>query len=472
MAPDDPVTALGARASAERLGSPAFRAAHGVRLAYAAGSMAKGIAAPDLVIRMAKARLLSWYGAGGQRPVAIRSAVRRIAAAVGPAGPGGAPWGVNLLHPIGMPELEDATVDLFLEEGVREVEAAAYIEVTPSLVRYRLTGLRAGPDGLPLPANRVLGKASRLEVAEQFLSPPPPAVVAALRDAGRITAEAAALASRLPLADDVCAEADSAGHTDRRVALVLLPSVRRLRDASAARHGFGGPGAAPAPRVGLAGGLGSPEALAAAFAMGADFVLTGSINQCTVEAATSDAVKDLLARAGPQDMDLAPAGDMFEIGARVQVLRRGLMFGPRANQLYELWRRYDGLDDIPPARLAQVERQCFGRSVAAVWEETRRHYADAAPHILEAAERNPKQKLAMVLRWYWIHANRLAMAGDEAGRADWQVHCGPAMGAFNDWVRGTPMEDWRSRHADEIAAALMTAAARLLAGEGSGRHGD
>jgi trans-AT polyketide synthase/acyltransferase/oxidoreductase domain-containing protein len=450
---------------AAALGAASFRRDHGVSLAYAAGAMAKGIASPELVIRMARAGLLSWYGAGGQRLNVVRSAIRRIRASVPP----GAPWGVNLLHPVGMPALEEALVDLLLEEQVREVEAAAYIEITLALVRYRLTGLTEGPDGAPRPAHRIVGKASRLEVAARFLAPPPPDMVAALLGSGRITAGEAALATRLPLVDDVCVEADSGGHTDRRVALVLLPSARRLRDRIAAEHGFGRSRNAAPPRVGLAGGLGTPEAIAAAFVMGADFVLTGSINQCTPEAGTSDAVKDLLAAAGPQDFDMAPAGDMFEIGARVQVLRRGLLFPARANQLYELWRHHDRLEDVPPATLARIERQCFGRGVDEVWEETRRHYAAAAPHVLAEAAANPKQKLAMVLRWYWIRANRLAVAGDMAERANWQIHCGPAMGAFNDWARDTSLADWRARHVDVIGRELMRQAASLL-GRGD-RHG-
>ena len=38
-----------------------------MRYAYVAGAMAKGIASPDLVIRMGAAGLLSYYGSGGQR---------------------------------------------------------------------------------------------------------------------------------------------------------------------------------------------------------------------------------------------------------------------------------------------------------------------------------------------------------------------------------------------------------------------
>jgi trans-AT polyketide synthase, acyltransferase and oxidoreductase domains len=42
-----------------------------------------------------------------------------------------------------------------------------------------------------------------------------------------------------------------------------------------------------APCIGLAGGMGTPFAVAAAFVMGADYVLTGSVNQACVEAGTS-----------------------------------------------------------------------------------------------------------------------------------------------------------------------------------------
>ena len=69
-------------------------------------------------------------------------------------------------------------------------------------------------------------------------------------------------------------------------------------------------------------GIGTPEAAAAAFLLGAEFIGTGSINQCTVEAGTSDSVKDLLQEANVQDTSYAPAGDMFEAGARVQVLKK------------------------------------------------------------------------------------------------------------------------------------------------------
>lgn len=440
--------------SAESLGSPAFRAAHGVRCAYVAGAMARGIASVELVTRMGRAGLLSYFGAGGLRLEALEQAIEQIQAAL----PDGQPYGVNLIHNVLMPEVEERTVDLLLARGVRRAEAAAYIQVTPALVRYRVSGLHRLPDGQVVAPNRVLGKASRPEVAEQFLSPPPAEVVAALAAEGRITAEEAALAGAVPLADDLCAEADSGGHTDKQVAWCILPSFLRLRERIALLHPRAGQ-----VRVGIAGGLGTPEAIAAAFVLGAEFVLTGSINQCTVEAGTSDAVKELLAAAGVQDTEMCPAGDMFEIGAKIQVLRRGVMFPGRANALYELYRRHDSIEALDARTLAKLERQYFGgRTVAEVWQETRDYYARVAPEQIAQAERNPKQRMGMIFRWYYVRAGRLAKAGRPEDRIDFEIHCGPAMGAFNAWVHGTPLADWRRRHVDEIGLKLMSEAARLL----------
>ncbi|HRY15056.1 MAG TPA: PfaD family polyunsaturated fatty acid/polyketide biosynthesis protein [Candidatus Competibacteraceae bacterium] len=437
----------------EALGSRTFRQQHQVKYAYVAGAMAKGVASPELVIRMGRARLLSYYGSGGQRLEVIAAAITRIRTELQPD----QPYGVNLLHNLLMPELEERTVDLLLQQEVREIEAAAYIHPTPALVRYRVNGLYRDAQGAVIAPNRVLGKASRPEVAQQFLAPPPAEIVAALRATGCITAAEAELASCIPLADDLCAEADSGGHTDRAVAYALIPTFLRLRDRAQAEYRYLQP-----PRIGGAGGLGTPESIAAAFMLGCEFVLTGSINQCTVEAGTSAAVKELLAAADIQDTDLCPAGDMFEIGAKVQVLKKGVLFPVRANKLYEIYRRYDTLEQLDSATRRLLEEKYFERSCEAVWAETRDYYAQAAPAELERAERAPKQKLAMILRWYFVRANRLALSGDPAGRVDYQIHCGPAMGAFNQWVRDTPLADWRNRHVDDIAERLMREAAALL----------
>ncbi|MGW7282864.1 PfaD family polyunsaturated fatty acid/polyketide biosynthesis protein [Streptomyces sp. NPDC054844] len=434
----------------EDLGSADFRADHGVAFAYASGSMYKAIASVELVVRMGRAGLLGYLGAGGLTEDELDASLRRIRAELGDG-----PFGVNLLA--ARPDREERTVDTFLRHGVRRIEAASFVQISPALVRYRLTGAHRRSDGAVQTPNRVMAKVSRQEVAEAFLAAPPATIVRDLVAAGRITPEEARLAASVAMCDDLCAEADSGGHTDQRPLTALLPAVLTLRDRVSLSHP-----AAGRVRIGAAGGIGTPEAAAAAFVMGADFVLTGSINQCTVEAGTSDTAKDLLQRAQVQDTALVPAGDMFEVGTKAQVLRRGLFFPARANKLYELWLRHESLDDLDPDTADHVQRRILGRTFEEVWQEVKDRYASTRPAVIERAEEDPKRRMALIFTWYFAKATRVALEGDADSRVDFQIPCGPALGALNERLRGTPREDWRARHPDDLARLIMTGAAELL----------
>jgi trans-AT polyketide synthase/acyltransferase/oxidoreductase domain-containing protein len=146
----------------------------------------------------------------------------------------------------------------------------------------------------------------------------------------------------------------------------------------------------------------------------------------------------------------------------VQVFKRGLLFPARAKKLYDLYRQHNSLDEIDAQTRAQIESRYFKRSFAEVYAETRDYYLPLMPEVIERAERDPKQKMALVFRWYLVHTNRLALRGDPGDKVDYQIHCGPALGAFNQWVKGSALEDWRQRHVDDIAQRLMTGAAELL----------
>ncbi|HEY6794250.1 MAG TPA: ACP S-malonyltransferase [Kineosporiaceae bacterium] len=434
-----------------RLGDEGFRRDHGLRHAYLAGSMYHGVSSTDLVTRMVRAGYLGFFGSGGLRVGAVDGAISRLERDLGP----GATFGMNLLCTLDDPRHEEALVECYLKRGVRLVEASAYPQLTPALLRWRFTGAHRDRQGRPVAVNRLIAKVSRPEVATAFLSPPPQALLDRLVAAGELTADEAELARSLPVSNDICVESDSGGHTDAGVALTLLPAMLELRRELAARYPV------PTPlRVGAAGGLGSPEALAAVFVLGADFVVTGSINQCTPEAGTSDAVKDLLAGLDVQDTTYAPAGDLFEIGARVQVVRKGTLFAARANKLYQLYRRYSGLESLDVASRRSVQ-EAFGRPLDDVWTEVAEYLAGRRPDELARAQEDPRKRMALVFRWYFRHTSRAALNGD-ADRVNYQIHCGPAMGSFNRWVRGTDLETWHARHVDVVADRLMRATADLL----------
>lgn len=432
----------------ERLGARAFLRAHGVRQCYHAGAMAGGIASTDLVISLAERGLLASFGAAGLPPDRVDGTLellrRRLA---------GQPYACNVIHSPSEPAMERDAVDACLRHGVRCVEASAFLDLTQDIVRYRAHGLSVARDGRVEIANRIIAKVSRREIAELFLRPAPSGLLDALLRGGQITAEQSRLAATVPMADDITAESDSGGHTDGRPLTVLLGEIIALRDEIGSSY------AGRTARVGAAGGIGTPAAAAAAFAMGADYVVTGSINQACVESAQSAAAKALLGAAEMTDCELAPSADMFEIGANVQVLRRGSMFAARARQLFELYRRHDSLADIPGPERAALERNIFRAPLEEVWAETRRYFADRDPAQIERAEGNEKRRMALVFRWYLGLSSRWATAGAADRVGDYQIWCGPAMGACNTWLRGTYLEPVGTRRAPELALHIMRGAA-------------
>ncbi len=435
------------------LGSRSFRQSYGLSAPYIAGSMYKGIASAELVLRMARAGLLGFFGTGGLSLQAIEEAIDHIQSQL----LAHQAYGMNLLCQVDRADIELAQVELFLSKGVRYLEAAAFMQITPALVRYRLHGVSRNSQGKITIPNRIIGKVSRPEVASNFMSPPPDELVNQLLASNKLTREEASLAPYIPVAHELCVESDSGGHTDQGVAYVLTPTILRLRDELQARFRYEDP-----IHIGAAGGIGTPEAAAAAFIMGADFILTGSINQCSIEADMSDEVKDMLQNMNIQDTGYAPAGDMFELGAKVQVLRKGVFFPARANKLYDLYKQFDSLDVIDEKTCQQIQEKYFKRSFDVVWQETKAYYMKTQPDMVSKAEANPKRKMALIFRWYFIYSGRLTRDGG-GSKVDYQIHTGPALGAFNQWVKDTTLVDWRNRHVDDMANKLMQGAADLFA---------
>lgn len=439
--------------SALSLGSKEFKDDYNLQYAYLTGSMVRGIASKEIVIKVGKAGTMGFFGSGGMSISEIEKALRDIQEELSD----GQAYGMNLLHNPHNISFEEEIVDLYLKYKVRVIEASAYLLITPALVKYHAKGLKKDSSGKIITSNKIIAKVSRPEIATAFLSPAPQQIIDKLLGENKITKEESELLKEIPTADDICVESDSGGHTDGAVAIVLLPAMLKLRDEMMEKYKY-----QKKVHIGAAGGIGCPEAAAAVFILGADFIMTGSINQCTVEAGTSDPVKDLLQQMNVQDTAYAPAGDMFELGAKVQVLKKGLFFPARANKLYDLYRQYDSLDKIDQKTKIQIQEKYFKKSFEEVFQECKTYFNNLGTNEIEKAEKNPKMKMALIFRWYFMYATMLAINGSEENKVDYQVHCGPALGAFNQWVKGTELENWRNRHVDEIGIKLMNETAIIL----------
>lgn len=446
-----PIRAIVPALGPEQLGDPTFRQRHRLRYACVAGAMANGISSEQMVEAMGYAGMIGFFGSAGLPLDRIEQAIDRIQRNLGDL-----PYGFNLIHSPSEPDLESATVDLYLRRSVRLISASAYLNLTVPLVRYRVSGIHRNHDGRIVTPNKVVAKVSRVEVARRFFSPPPAKFLKQLAAEGVISAEQAKLAESIPMAEDLTAEADSGGHTDNRPAIALLPTMLALRDELADTFAY------PCPlRVGAAGGIATPASAAAAFAMGAAYILTGTINQACTESGTSPAVREMLAQASQADVTMAPAADMFEMGVKVQILKRGTMFAQKARKLYELYRSCDCIEDIPAAQRRILEWDYFSCSLEEAWLQTRSYFEKTDPTQIQRAETDAKHKMALIFRSYLGRASQWAIAGDPARKVDYQIWCGPAMGAFNEWARGSFLEAPDRRDVVTIAMNLMTGAAVL-----------
>jgi PfaD family protein len=411
--------------------------------------MAKGISSVAMVMELGRAGMVGFFGAAGLPFSAVEAAVEQL-------GDAGFTCGFNLIHSPHEPDLEAALAKLYIRKNVRLVEASAFLALTLPLVRYRTHGIHCAADGFIVAPNRIIAKVSREELAEKFFSPPPEKFLQQLVAEGTLSAEQALLAASIPMAQAVTAEADSGGHTDNRPAMALFPTIASLASRMELKFGY-----TVRLRVGLAGGIATPAAAAAAFAMGAAYIMTGSVNQACRESGTSDTVRRMLAETRQADVAMAPAADMFEMGVTVQVLKRGTMFPMRAARLYELYRSHDGLESIPDAERVKLEQTLFKAPLADVWRDTRAYFLSRDPRQVERAEREPKHRMALVFRWYLGQAAHWAKDGDPSRTMDYQVWCGPAMGAFNEWTAGSFLKSPDQRRVATVARNILFGAAVL-----------
>ena len=434
-----------------QFGDPEFMRIHGLNMAYMTGAMANGIASEELVIAAGNAGLLGSFGAAGLVPSRIEEAINKIQQAL----PNG-PYAFNLIHSPSEDAIERGAVDMFLKHGVTTVEASAFLGLTPNIVRYRAAGLRRNEQNQLVITNRVIAKISRTEVASKFMAPAPDVILRKLVEEGSITEEQAQLAAQVPMADDITVEADSGGHTDNRPLVSLLPAILTLAEQFQRKYGYD-----QSIRIGAAGGIGTPASALAAFMMGAAYVVTGSVNQSCLEAAASKHSKNLLAQAEMADVTMAPAADMFEMGVELQVLKRGSMFPMRAKKLYELYKNYESIEEIPQQERLKLEQQVFRSSLDEIWRQTEEHFNARDPHQIERAKDHPKRKMALIFRWYLGLSSRWSNSGEQGREADYQIWAGPAMGAFNDWVKGSYLEEVSKRKTVEVAWHIMSGAAYL-----------
>ena len=432
----------------EQLGDAAFLSAHNVRFPYVGGAMARGICSAQMVIALARAGMLCFFGSAGLSLERLQSEITTIKQALDPEGH---TWGANLIHTPEEPELERAIVDLYIEHKVQRISASAFMKLSPAIVYFACKGLHRDGDGHIIRKHRVVAKISRLEVAEQFMQAAPLQLLTQLHNEGALSATEVELAQQIPLAEDITVESDSGGHTDGRPLGALLPAIALRRDEiqRQSKHNI---------RLGAAGGIGTPHSVAAAFALGAAYVVAGTVHQTCIESGVDQSVRDMLAQAGIADCGNCVCADMFEQGVQVQVLKKGTLLPLRANELYQLYKQYPSIDAIPDEIKNKIEQQYFKKTVDEIWQETQTFFAERNPKQLERAARDAHYRMALIFRWYLGNSSRWPLVGELSRQTDYQIWCGPCIGAFNQWIQQSPLAEQKHRTVEQVALNLLEGA--------------
>jgi trans-AT polyketide synthase, acyltransferase and oxidoreductase domains len=422
--PAPPSAAVPARGS----GDPGVLRAYGLRLPYLVDALPYGISGPAMLRRLAKAGLFGFLGTRGV-PIA------EVAADVSDLGTQDAlgRWGIELPPERLDPARALAITSLALDAGVGHAVTAGWAGVSPQLVRWRFgRGKTSGGQ------RRLLVRVTASHQAEAFLRPAAAELVAQLVRSGELDPAGAQDARRLPVATDICVHPEPGG----AAASLLLSVQRAVRDTGGSREGS----VEPAP-VGV-GGIGTPEEIASAILLGADFLVTGTINQCTPQARTSEAVKGLLATVTTADTVIGPSAELFCLGGLEHMVRKATLFPARAARLYGLHQACASLGHLTPATRRLLESDYFGQPLDLL--------AGSAPG------QDAEPPVADLLARYFDLGTRAALAGRLEQQLNWHIPGGPEIGAFNLAADRLDLADWRVRDVDVVAERLIAAGARLL----------
>lgn len=231
--------------TAEDFGDREFKETYGVSYAIYGGDTASS----DAVISFGKAGCVAAYDPEDRSAQALSQEIDNMKAALGEK-----PFLVKVDH-----ETDMDLVRLLLDKGVRGVVASAFAAPSEALVYFRIKGLREEEGRIIVP-HKIMAEGSGEDAMKNFVSPPAPEIVTALVKAGYITAEEAALAAKIPMADDLTVEADFSA----------LPAKADLVDRLQSEFGY-----QQKVRVGVAGGIDSGTGCLGAFEMGAAYVGSG-----------------------------------------------------------------------------------------------------------------------------------------------------------------------------------------------------
>lgn len=232
---------------------------------------------------------------------------------------------------------------------------------------------------------------------------------------------------------------------DTRSILSLMPSIKSLLSKKNIY-------------LGITGDLGTPESLAASFAMGADFISTSSINLLSNDALGSSSYKASIKKVRFQDVSLVSSFEGFESGAKMRALNFGTRFVVVSAKIGAWFFEKKSIDTLTETEKIYLEDKVFSKKIPEILEDAKAFFEFRNPSLIEAASNNSRISLAMIIRYYLEMGHLWAIEGDTNKKLDFNIKCGLDLASFNQWRQGTIFEKDEKLSVVQIALNLMMGA--------------
>lgn len=429
-----------------KLGDREFMKKYNINLPYIVGPMHKGVSGYEFVKRLSDNNILSFVGTRGLSVDETQKIVVKLR--------GRKNYGVSVDYDSFDKEHEKQIFELLIREKISVIQASSYFNLTENLVLYKLYGAKKNSNGENCIPNKIFLKTTRPEIAELFMTPVPENMLKKMHDEGKLSEEQVEIAKSIPLADEIIVVSFGADKTGSIPVNSFLPQVIAKKNALIKKYGY-----SENIHVGAAGSIGDPVSALDAFLLGADFIMTGSVNQCTAEAEISDMIKNKLQKVEIQDTEIIPTSHVYEIGMKMQVLKKGVFFTARALKLYEIYNKISKIEDIEPELLAQIQDKYFGKSIDAIYSEIKNELSEKE---IDRAETDSKFKFGLIIYWYYNYCTECAIRNDNVQNLNCLIPVSCAMGRINNFLEKTEYSDWKNRHPDIIAKLIMSGAEEKL----------
>lgn len=419
------------------LGSNSFKEEYKVNYSYVVAGIQKGISSVAMIEELSENKILGFLGINGlsldEALDLISSAKKKI-----PLDSIGVKVSNDLLNP----DYGKTVMKHIIEEDIKKIEVSGYQKPDLALVKYRLRNIKIDEKGNVIIPHKMLVHITSVKAAQSFMRPIPENILKQLLDAEEITLKEAENARNIPMCDDICIDNNKG---ENRYG--WLSTLKKI-----SKENFNKFNLKKKVRIGIGGGIGSPQTVAMAFFAGADFIVTSSINQCTVEAGTSDYVKSLLQNAVETDFTFAPEAELFEFGEKKSVLKRGSLYHIRALKLYENYCRYESIKEIPQKEVEMITKKYFKVSFDEVYNNLK---DKLSREIVKLAEEQPKYKMALIFKELLEQCFDDALKDKNENRVNYQIKSTSAIADLNNYLKDTYLMEWKNRKTADIGKKLM-----------------